>query len=120
MEATVTIICGTILALGQAWIQYRLKQQDNSRDAAREEMAANAAAVKAEALKAAASVAQRVDKAAAETDVKLDEIHVIVNSRMSETLNRVQALEAKLGLHSGEEIPSPPTITKTTKPENLA
>lgn len=106
MEATVTVICGTILALGQAWIQYRLKQQDNARNAAREEMAQRAAVIKAEAMAVANKVAEKVEATAAETDAKLDEIHVVVNGRLSATLARVRALESALGISADDEIPS--------------
>jgi len=45
---------------------------------------------------------------------KLSEIHLLVNSRMDEALKRVLALEAKLGLQAGEDIPAPAIVTMTT------
>ena len=117
MEATVTIICGTILALMQAYTTYRLKQQDEARDAARREMAATAAVLKTETLAVAAKVEDKVEQATAINGEKLNEIHVLVNTRMSEALERVQALEAKLGLYAGQSIPSPAIVTVPTDPE---
>lgn len=114
MEASVTIICGTILALMQAYLAFRLKEQDNSRDAARAEAAAVAVVVKQEALSAALAVETKVDIAAEKTAASLDEIHILVNNRMSEALERVASLEAKLGLSSGEDIPNQRTITERT------
>jgi uncharacterized Zn finger protein (UPF0148 family) len=96
MEATVTIICGTVLALGQAWIQFRLKQQDNTRDAARAEAAANAEKVKAEAASVAKAVEQKVVAAASVTSEQLEEIHLLVNSRLTSATEKIEALEAEL------------------------
>jgi hypothetical protein len=44
----------------------------------------------------------------------ITEIHVLVNSKMDEALQRVAALEAKLGLEAGEAIPTPQIITGGT------
>jgi hypothetical protein len=107
MEATVTIICGMILALGQGWLNLRLKQQDDARDAARAEQKIAAEALKLEAEKMAAQVAERtemvaidvarkVEEATAATDLQLGAIHVLVNTRMTEALTRIQMLEAEL------------------------
>lgn len=126
MEAVVTIICGTVLALGQAWIQYRLRQQDNARNAAREEAKENAERVRLETKKiaaeaaarveiaavkvakkaenVAAEVVEKVDIAAAQADLQLGAIHVLVNTRLDEALERVRDLELKLGLMAGEDI----------------
>jgi len=49
-------------------------------------------------------------------DAKADEIHVLVNNRMTEALERIAALEAKLGLASGEPIPGPRLVTETSEP----
>lgn len=87
-----------ILGLGQAYLAYRLRQQDDARDAARAEAASR-------------------DAAASE---QRDAIHVLVNSRMSATLERVEQLEEKLGLAHGEEIPSAAIVTRTEDPEAAA
>lgn len=50
-------------------------------------------------------------------DLALSEIHVLVNNRMTEALNRIDALEGKLGLMPGEAIPSPSVVTPVTKVE---
>jgi Skp family chaperone for outer membrane proteins len=47
---------------------------------------------------------------------KVEEIHVMVNSQKTELENRIKALEQKLGLASGEEIPHPPIVTTQTDP----
>lgn len=36
---------------------------------------------------------------------KLDSIHVLVNNRMTEALERIAALEARYGLEAGQAIP---------------
>jgi hypothetical protein len=100
LEAVVTIICGTVLALGQAWINMRLRQQDNARDAARVEARERETEAKA-----------RDDRAARERQ----EIHVLVNSNLTAMQERVQDLEHKLGLASGEQIPGPQTITRSSE-----
>lgn len=96
MEATVTIICGMILAFQAAWITYRLKMQDNARDAARAEMRANAETVKEEALAAAANVENKVIAAAALTSDQLGEIQIKVDGRLSEALSHIRSLEEQV------------------------
>jgi hypothetical protein len=82
MEAVVTVICGTILALMQGFLAHRLTQQDRETE---------------------------------KTSKALTEIHVLVNARLDEALDRVLDLEKKLGLSSGEPIPGPPTISTRTE-----
>lgn len=101
----------------QAYTTYRLKQQDDARDAARRDMAITAANLKVEAQQVAARVENKVDEAAVVNGEKLEEIHVLVNTRMTEALERVAALEAKLGLHAGQDIPTPAIVTVPTEPE---
>lgn len=128
MEATVTIICGMILALGQGWLNLRLRQQDDARDSAREEAKLNSERLRLEAAELARAVAKKaetvaedvaakVEEAAAQTDIQLGQIHVMVNTRLDEALGRVQALELKLGLAAGEDIPAPQIVTKGDAPE---
>lgn len=45
------------------------------------------------------------------------QIHVLVNSRLDQALQRISSLESKLGLSPGEPIPAPPILTTATKPE---
>lgn len=63
---------------------------------------AGALAEKTEAV--AAAVASEVKSAAEIAEVKLDGIHVLVNSRLTEALERIKALEDKLGLAPGEKV----------------
>jgi hypothetical protein len=65
---------------------------------------------------AATAVAKKVDDvavAAAETTdktgEKLEEIHVLVNSRLSEALQRIDDLESKLGIPPGASVKSAST-----------
>lgn len=59
----------------------------------------------------ASLLSQRNQKAAAtkidEQAEKIDSIHVLVNSRMQEALDRIVALEKRYGLQAGAEIPPP-------------
>ncbi len=48
---------------------------------------------------------------------KADEIHVLVNSRLTEALDRINELEKKLGLTPGEQIPVPAIVTPVTLQE---
>lgn len=96
--AFVVAFFGFLLSGGQLYISYRLNQQDRSRDAARKES------------RAVADEATR----------RIDEIHVMVNSNLaraqeqtSEALKRVDNLERKLGLSSGEAIPTAAVVTQT-------
>lgn len=92
-EAAITIICGTVVAVQSAWITYRLKQQDNIRDAARAETKAIAVRVADEAVEAAQQVEQKVVAAAALTSDQLSEIQVKVDGRLSEALSHIRELE---------------------------
>lgn len=46
----------------------------------------------------------------AETGAKLEEIHVLVNSRLSEALNRIEDLERSLGIPADAPAPPPSQI----------
>lgn len=48
------------------------------------------------------------------TAASVNEIHVLVNSRMTEALARIQSLETKLGLAPGEAVPSARIVTTPT------
>lgn len=48
---------------------------------------------------------------------KVSEVHVLVNSQMTAALERVQALEEKLGLSAGEAIPGAQVVAVPTTPE---
>jgi hypothetical protein len=68
-----------------------------------------------ESRRAANTVAAKVDDVAqvaaetnSQTGEKLEQIHVLVNSRLSEALDRIGDLEAKLGIPPGAPIPPPP------------
>ncbi len=60
----------------------------------------------------ASLLSKRTQNAAA---AKIDEIHILVNDRYSEALDRIVKLEEKLGLAAGEEIPAPAIVTITTE-----
>lgn len=49
---------------------------------------------------------------------KANKIHVLVNSRMTDAVDRIAALEHKLGLEPGEAIPGPQIVTSTTPRES--
>lgn len=53
-------------------------------------------------------LSQRNQKSAA---TKIDEIHIMVNSQKDQMEKRIKALETKLGLASGEDIPAPAIVT---------
>lgn len=46
--------------------------------------------------------------------VKLRQVHVLVNSKMDTALKRIEELEAKLGLASGEQVPGAKILTETS------
>lgn len=48
-----------------------------------------------------------------------EKIHILVNGRLSEALDRIASLEKKLGLQPGEQIPTAQVVTpKTKEPKN--
>lgn len=48
---------------------------------------------------------------------KVKEVHTLVNSQMTAALDRVAALEGKLGLTAGEAIPGAAIVAPPTTPE---
>ena len=46
---------------------------------------------------------------------KLNSVHVLVNQRMTDALKRIDELETKMGLASGEAIPSASIMTTSTE-----
>jgi hypothetical protein len=67
-----------------------------------------------DAASAAEHVAEKVDAVATtaaetstNTEHKLEEIHVLVNSRLTEALNRIDQLEKSLGIPPDSPVPKP-------------
>lgn len=50
-------------------------------------------------------LATKVEEQAQLIAVKTDEIHILVNSRLTEALERIRALEVALGIQEGAAIP---------------
>lgn len=121
----------------QVYMTRRLNQQDQARDEARKEAEARGEEVKAEAARQADIVKAEVERHARELQVTTDaarseatadraaaavavqEIHVMVNSKLTEALDRVTLLEEKLGLASGEALPTAQVLTKGTPAPDL-
>ena len=53
------------------------------------------------------TVASTVAQTAASADEKLDGIHVLVNSRLTDALDRIAGLERALGIQPDEPVPDP-------------
>lgn len=85
MDASIAAVGVILVGLLQIYTNYRLKLQEHARNAAHEE-----------------------------TNENLQEIHVLVNTRLTDAMDRIGELESKLGLSSGEPIPGPATVTKQT------
>lgn len=104
MDTSITAVGVILVGLLQIYTNYRLKLQDNAREAA-----------SAEQKEIARAVEKKVEVAQKETTENLQEIHILVNTRLTDAMDRIGELESKLGLSSGEPIPGPATVTRQTK-----
>lgn len=92
-----TAVITQVGVLASTWITHELKQEKTEEVAQKTELVA----IKAEEVKMALAADSKVK------GEKLEQIHVLVNSRLTQALNKIQNLEDKLGIPRSEpELPN--------------
>lgn len=97
-----------VSVLGTAWLANKKRTQI----ADKQEVAADKVAAKAGVVADKVTVvAENVANSDHSTTVKLDEIHLLVNSRLTEALDRIKGLEGALGIGPKDPVP---TVTEVS------